>query len=357
MELMEIIKKYWQKAWVRYAAVGLAGILFGMIVLGWGLFPVQWTDATPEYLREDLKQDYLKMVIDSYSVNKNTALAKTRWESLGPDASGLFQKIQQTSGSDYAVGDLTVFSQIANVPLAEVQQPAATGAESQSIPGTTTLPGNTQKESNKGSGGLTIFLSLFCVLTLVLGFLVFYIFLKRGSFKQQRRQEYVSEEGETTSQEFAEDKGAEYFRAPGGEPVSQFMTTYMLGDDNYDDSFTIDSPMGDFLGECGVGISETIGVGDTKKVAAFEVWLFDKNDIQTVTKVLMSKHTFDDPSSKQGLMAKGEPILAEPGKTILLETATLVLEARIVDMNYGQGALPQGSFFDRLTLELALYPR
>ncbi|NTU77528.1 MAG: hypothetical protein HGA90_06940 [Alphaproteobacteria bacterium] len=32
------------------------------------------------------------------------------------------------------------------------------------------------------------------------------------------------------------------------------------------------------------------------------------------------------------------------------------LEARVVDMNYGQGALPAESFFDRLTLELAVWP-
>ena len=48
------------------------------------------------------------------------------------------------------------------------------------------------------------------------------------------------------------------------------MTTYMIGDDLYDDSFSIDSPSGEFLGECGVGISDTIGVGDPKKVTALK---------------------------------------------------------------------------------------
>ena len=140
-------------------------------------------------------------------------------------------------------------------------------------------------------------------------------------------------------------------------PIAQFMSTYIAGDDLYDDSFSIDSPTGEFLGECGVGISETIGVGDPKKVTAFEVWLFDKNDIQTVTKVLMSGHAYNDPAILQRLASKGEPILIEPGERVLLETATLQLEARVVDMNYGQGALPSESFFDRLTLELAIWPK
>jgi hypothetical protein len=135
------------------------------------------------------------------------------------------------------------------------------------------------------------------------------------------------------------------------------MTTYVLGDDLYDDSFSIDSPTGEFLGECGVGISDTIGVGDPKKVTAFEVWLFDKNDIQTITKVLMSEHAYNDPSISQRLMSKGEPVVIEAGQHIMLETATLQLEARVIDMNYGQGALPNGSYFERLTLELAIWQK
>jgi hypothetical protein len=148
------------------------------------------------------------------------------------------------------------------------------------------------------------------------------------------------------------------YQTPGIEtPIAQFMTTYKLGVDMYDDSFSIDSPTGEFLGECGVGISKNIGVGDPKKVTAFEVWLFDKNDIQTVTKVLMSENAYNDPATLQELQAKGEPLLITPGTEVLLQTATLQLTARVVDMNYGQGALPQNSFFDRLTLELAIWPK
>jgi hypothetical protein len=140
-------------------------------------------------------------------------------------------------------------------------------------------------------------------------------------------------------------------------PISQFVTTYVLGDDLFDDSFSIDSPSGEFLGECGIGISETIGVGDPKKVQAFEVWLFDKNDIQTVTKVLMSAHAFNDAATFQRLQAKGEPFMVERGKQVVLETAALQLVATVSDAEYGQGALPEESYFDRLTLEIAVWPK
>src|SRR3970282_2877191 len=71
------------------------------------------------------------------------------------------------------------------------------------------------------------------------------------------------------------------------QPITQTMTTYVLGDDLYDESFSIDTGGGEFLGEYRVGVSEKIGGGRAKKVAAHEVWLFDKNDIQTATNVFM----------------------------------------------------------------------
>ncbi|MCE1255502.1 MAG: hypothetical protein LWX83_18380, partial [Anaerolineae bacterium] len=66
---------------------------------------------------------------------------------------------------------------------------------------------------------------------------------------------------------------------------------------------------------------------------------------------------YNDPEICQKLAAKGEPVLMNPGQHIMLETATLQMEARIVDTSYGQGALPAGSFFERMTLELAVWPK
>jgi hypothetical protein len=140
-------------------------------------------------------------------------------------------------------------------------------------------------------------------------------------------------------------------------PITQNMTTYVLGDDLYDESFSIDTAAGDFLGEYGVGVSETIGVGDPKKVTALEIWLFDKNDIKTATKVLMSAHAFADPAIRSRLEAKGELIQVEPQKQVSLETETLQLLATVVDLQYGDGAMPDQSYFERATLELAIWKK
>ncbi len=142
-----------------------------------------------------------------------------------------------------------------------------------------------------------------------------------------------------------------------GTPVGQYMSTYVIGDDLYDDSFSIETASGEFLGETGSGISKTIGVGDPKKVTATEVWVFDKNDIRTVTKVLMSEHAFNDEGIRAELAPKGEAVLAKSGGIILLETQTLTVQARVVDLAYGSGALPPNSFFERLTIEITAWPK
>ncbi len=149
------------------------------------------------------------------------------------------------------------------------------------------------------------------------------------------------------------------FEAIGQDaPLVQFMTTYLQGDDLYDDSFSIETPSGEFLGETGVGISESLGsTGDAKAVTALEVWLFDKNDIRTVTKVLMSDHAFNDGDIRTRLAPKGEAVLARPGDKVILETATLRVQARIVDLSYKTDTMPPNAVFDRITIELASWRR
>ena len=138
-------------------------------------------------------------------------------------------------------------------------------------------------------------------------------------------------------------------------PMAQFVTSYGIGDDYYDQSFSIETTTGEFLGECGVGISEAIGVGDPKKVTAFEVWLFDKNDIRTVTKVLMTEHCYGDDALRAKLAPKGEAVLGQEETIIGLETASLRVQAKVIEMEYGEGNLPPNSFVTRLTIELAAW--
>ena len=140
-------------------------------------------------------------------------------------------------------------------------------------------------------------------------------------------------------------------------PIARFRTTYVLGHDTYDDSFSIENGIGDFLGECGVSIAESLGTDSPKNVTAFEVWLFDKNDIRTITKVIMSDHAFFDDAIKAKLAPKGEPVLARESETVVLETATLIINAEVTELEYGTGTLPPQSFFERFTIELSAWSK
>jgi len=305
------------------------------LLYAWVINPVQWTDATPDLLRADYQTDYLKAAIDSYSVNRDVDLAVSRYQSLGAAGPTTLAAIQADPGE---VSPAAVEEFAATVTL----YPTTPGA----TPSATAAPPTTS---------ITQYLLPVCGVTLVLGLLLGGVLLIRS--RSGRRAPREAERYGLP--EPGEDRVPYEVSSPPSRPagldrppLATFRTTYTLGDDLYDDSFSIESATGDFLGECGVGIGDLIGVGEPKKVSAFEVWLFDKNDIQTVTKVLMSRYSHQDDASRNRMAAKGDPILAEPGAVVTLETASLMVEARIVDLTYGGGALPADSFFERITIEL-----
>jgi hypothetical protein len=328
MKILDYLKKPLVTAVLGF----LVGLFIGLVVLGWGLWPVQWTNADPSSLRPDVQEDYLRMTIDSFVGNPVNELAIQRFQALGPDGPAVLERIK----ADYP--DQNALINFGKAIL--ITSPTATST-----------PTGDQAPAKSGFFTAVLVIGAALILFAVLGFAVYKYLLPM--LKHSTSSNPANRVRDITNQaELAE------FSTPGeDQPIAQFITTYVLGDDLFDDSFSIDSPSGEFLGECGIGISESIGVGEPKKVTAFEVWLFDKNDIQTVTKVLMSTRAFNDVATFQRLQAKGEPFMVERGKQVVLETAALQLVATASDMEYGQGALPEDSYFERLTLEIAVWPK
>lgn len=138
-------------------------------------------------------------------------------------------------------------------------------------------------------------------------------------------------------------------------PITQIMTSYVLGDDLYDEAFSIDTPSNEFLGEYGVSVSEAIGVGEPKKVTALEIWLFDKYQTEVAVKVLMSNYAYGDIAIRSQLERKGELCLAALNKQYLIETTALQMLVTVVDIQYVEGALPKDSYFGRITIEMAVW--
>ncbi len=139
------------------------------------------------------------------------------------------------------------------------------------------------------------------------------------------------------------------------QPIGGFSTTYNRGDDAFDKSFIIENSNGDFLGECGVSISEYVNTDDgARNVTAFEIWLFDKNDTHTVTKVLMSEHAFGDEATRAKLAVRGESVLASLNETVALETNALIINANVNDLAYAATS-PSRGIFERFTIDLSAW--
>ncbi len=276
------------------------------------------------------------MAIDSFRVNRDPNLAVRRWDALGPAAASAFEKIQKSpAGIDPVV--VVAFGEVILAVKGNGVQATPTATPSSALP-----------------GGRTVVAA--AVAALVLLAVAAALFVVRGLARRRTGSTMHPTSDAPQHERPAAKSGKTNFESLGvAAPITQNMTTYVLGDDLYDESFSIDTAGGDFLGEYGVGVSETIGIGEPKKVTALEVWLFDKNDIKTATKVLMSVHAFGDSGTRARLEAKGELIQLEPQKQIMLETETLQLLATVVDLQYGDGSLPENSYFERVTLELAVW--
>ena len=313
--------------------IGLVvGLIIGLPILGWWVFPVEWYDADPFDLRQSYQEAYISMLADSYTLNTNVSLARQRVEGWDPKDLGQVIGQLQANASDGA--QVQRLDKLA----------AALGVRAEAAP---SEPAAQPTTAGALLRRLAPIFGIVVAAVLVIAGVMVGLPLLRG-----RRPEEPGRLGRRPSpaKKVAKPKDV-------GEPLGHFVASYTIGQDSYDQSFSIESPTSEFLGECGMGISEIVNAGPPASVTAFEVWLFDKNDIRTVTKVLMSKYAYDDDALRAKLAPKGEAVLVEPGETIVLETATLRIDAEISEMGYDEAATPPQSYFTRLTLSLTPRPR
>jgi hypothetical protein len=283
------------------------GLIVGLVILGWVIWPVQWKDAAPVDLQQGYRQIYLETV--ALLNEAGTGVDPTRM--LGGDSWRQEKLSRDLNQAWLDATDPATKSRLASLGrrLGIV------------VDGT----------FGEAKASLTAALLLW-------------------RLRQQRSAAPVTVGGDAVKVAAARSVWDE-----GEAPLLQVTTSYALGDDYYDPSFSIELPSGEFLGECGVGISEAIGVDDPKKVTAFEVWLFDKSQISTVTKVLMTDYCYGDDAMRSKLAPKGEPVLAEEGASADLATTGLRVQAKVLELEYGEGKLPANSFVTRLTIELAAW--
>ncbi|MCL4297642.1 MAG: hypothetical protein KJ077_18015 [Anaerolineae bacterium] len=361
----------------------IVGVLVGLILgcaIGAGLVglyiqqnpPVYAGGAYPNELTQNYQDHYIAMVIDSYQVHRNLPDAQNRLKSFDPatkvNALGKWSVAYTTNGQAaeaQAVNELAANLRAAenwspDVIAAEVGQLAsefqgdsarlqavnAFGANLNVVPQEAAQPaGQPPAQATaapaappaESGGGFPWRWVLACLLLLIL--LVAAVLLL-GRWQQNRTK--------------ARKPAQPVWEGEGPAPIKRWTGTYTLGQDNYDEFFTIETDNGDFLGESGMGIMETVPGSSPKQVTAFDVGLFDKTDITTLSRVVMSEHAYNDPTMRAKIEAnpQAEAILAEPGKKFTLETSAMRVEAKIDEMEYGPGG---NVYFNKLKLSLSVF--
>jgi len=341
----------------------VVGVVVGLVVLGWWLWPVQYTNTAPHSLGERYRETYVELVADSFSMTGDVAKAKERLydlEKKGRSAQDVAAFVAEMARKQQTAGRSDVAMRLQNLASALGAEQVVTAP---TTPEATVAPPGEEPEGKGMSIILRICLILLFALLIIVGLLLVWSYLRGrlGKPKIPRRVVPPRERPLSLDLDEAETEVAEEW--PPAEiawdaseeqlALGHFVTTFEMGDDGYDDSFGIETGTGEFLGECGVAISELITSGSPEKPTAFDIWLFDKSDIRTVTTVVVSPYAYEDETLRTKLGAKGDIILAQRGETLMLETASLRVRAEIVDLTYGGGELPAESYFTKFTVELA----
>ncbi len=323
----------------------IVGLVIGWFVIGWGVWKVEYVDSDPASLHPDYKATYIETTAIAYNATGNSVVVENAfrgWDGASADICTLWSGTTDPTMQgqiDALIGVLEPGQNCTSLGYA----PAGTEA----APGTETVP------AEEEGGGIDFVTVLLLLLLLIVGVAAIYYVVRK-------RNELMADEEPVSRYELPDEGPTSMEGADEGitaVPIAKFTSNYSYGRDNYDDSFSIENTDGDFLGECGVGISESIGTNTPKNVTAFEVWLFDKNDIRTETKVLMSDHAFFDEALKAKLAPKGEPVLARENEVVVLETAALIINATVKDMQYGTDDMPPQSYFESVTLEISAWAK
>lgn len=316
----------------------VVGWLVGWMVFGWLIWPVSWTDADPYDLRQQHKEAYISMVADSYSLNVDRQLARERMVGFEEKETSeiLVALIEEREdvGDTRRAQNLRELADILEIPVV----------------GATPIPEPTPQTVAGRISSFVLSVLPVCGILIVVLLIVAVIAIVVYRFSMRP--------AEVPTEVTKEEEELVRWEEPREAPLGHFVTTYNFGDDGYDTSFNIETPEpdGEFYGACGVGFSEVIGEGSPERIVAFEVWMFDKTDldnVQTATKVLMSDFAYHNEVLRARMQDRGEAVLAEKGKTIVVDTVGMKLKVEIVELAYGTDpSVPPRSYFEILSTEL-----
>jgi hypothetical protein len=387
----------------QFLFVGLlVGLLLGCVA---GVFAVYLYPSTTRItyvggahaneLTTNYKNHYLAMAIDSYLVNQQIDQVEERLKSFGPapkilglasqavayGVSGRTAEVQmitnlalelkakegwdnstietaigglamqyQKAGDTASVNALNQFSeqllnQVMQLPETPVAEPATPGAPLGETPVAPETPADTPTDApvvaesapaSSGSIWQTIclcLLGLLFIVTVILGIL--YIIRKRTEAQMSKKKEIV-------------------YKGEGKPPIQQWGSTYTVGRNPYDESITLETPVdNDFLGEAGIGMNDVVPGSNSGQVMDFDVWVFDKTDINTYSRIVMTEKAYNDEALRARVATNplAEAVLAKQGEKAIIESKTMRIEVNMVEVEFDE----TNTFFNKFVTKMDIF--
>jgi len=382
-------------AWLIPAISFLIGLLIGWWAIGWGVWPVKWTNALPVDLRAEERDQYLTMVAESYAATRNADLARERLKSwpadeLAQHLANLRQRVGPNTPQAAQVQALAELMAVAKPPAAGPQVPTKAPTP---VGRPTPAPAAIVDFGAVLRGVATVLLwLLFFVVAIVVAYRLWNRWRKAHQVQptaaidtsartrrpappvqrplaesvEEPRPVWVQEEAagepeagflpvEPTAQEpvVAPPPVTSIPRPPAVSPrpparpltpagsgpagaftrIGEYQAIYQMGEPDYDEAFDLTDPAGTYLGQCGLALHNPIG-RNHDQAAALEAWLWDGKDPDTQVKVLMSEGAYRDTALREQLRGDHEAIAIRPGTEFELETHRLLLRGRVERAEY-----------------------
>ncbi len=169
----------------------LAGLFIGLVILGWWLWPVQWTNGTYEILIPEQQEDFLRAAINSYTLEPDADLANQRYQGLGQYGPSTLGAISAEPGAQSA---------------AEIEGFAAAVGATEAIQNPPERPteGSTAELAVGRAIASPLAAGLLILLILVLAALLILTLLRRAGRKSQTKAETIEVSPDLASPVIAE---------------------------------------------------------------------------------------------------------------------------------------------------------
>lgn len=334
----------WLAANRRWAAVAVGalgvGLILGWLFLGQWLWPLQQGRATPADLAPDWRDTYVQLVADAYVQENAAARARLRLQAFDDPALQLELQRLYDAPEGSAIGRNNV-SELARALGVTVTA------------GSTLTAGAAVGETDGGLSVQWLVITSLAVLLLGAGAWLVY----RGLLVRRRPQatggaesppSATADDAFTVQRPAGRGRGAAPPWRPGRLYLGDTITTrYRAGDEPFYQSFLIHDTRGVLVGSVSMQ-SQRVG-----SVNTLDLWLVERDDEgregETPLVTLAARAAAED-SIFRARLSDRQVLPAVPGERVVLETARLVLDARVRAVE--PDPAEDGLRLDALTLSL-----